>query len=87
MRQRVSLLWLVMLLMTLASWSLGIEEVSRPAAASMFGTLVLSIAYIKVRFIGLDFMELRDSPIALRLMFEIYAAAVMLLVIVLYLVA
>jgi hypothetical protein len=36
---------------------------------------VLAVAALKVRLIGLDFMELRHSPLALRLGFESYCLA------------
>jgi hypothetical protein len=35
---------------------------------------VLGIAAVKVRLVGLDFMELRHAPIALRAVFELYCA-------------
>jgi hypothetical protein len=34
--------------------------------------IVLAIAAIKVRLVGLDFMELRHAPIPLRAVFECY---------------
>ena len=33
---------------------------------------VLVIAFIKVRFVGLEFMELRQAPLPLRLIFELW---------------
>ena len=42
-----------------------------------FGAVVvLAIAALKVRLVGLDFMELRHAPIALRAVFEFYCFAV-----------
>jgi hypothetical protein len=35
---------------------------------------VLGIAAVKVRLVGLDFMELRHAPIALHAVFELYCA-------------
>ena len=41
----------------------------------------VSIAFIKVRFVGLYFMELREAPMLLRGLFETYCIAVCTLVI------
>jgi hypothetical protein len=30
------------------------------------------VAFVKLRLVGLDFMELRHAPLALRLVFEAY---------------
>ncbi len=38
--------------------------------ATLAGSLILLVAFIKVRFVGLYFMELRHAPIPLRLVFE-----------------
>ena len=43
------------------------------------------IAIVKIRFVGRYFMELRDSPPALRAVFEIYCAAVLLTLSAMYL--
>ncbi|HEX6389559.1 MAG TPA: cytochrome C oxidase subunit IV family protein [Solirubrobacteraceae bacterium] len=48
--------------------------------------LVLAVAFVKVRFIGLYFMELRDAPPLLRLAFEGWCLLIGTLVIVMYLV-
>ncbi len=42
----------------------------------MVAVVVLAIAAIKVRLVGLDFMELRHAPIPLRVMFEAYCFGV-----------
>ena len=42
----------------------------------MVAIVVLAIAAIKVRLVGLDFMELRHAPIPLRVLFEVYCFAV-----------
>lgn len=39
---------------------------------SLVAVAVLGIAAVKVRLVGLDFMELRHAPIPLRVAFEIY---------------
>jgi Prokaryotic Cytochrome C oxidase subunit IV len=43
--------------------------------------LILLIAFVKVRFVGLYFMELREAPMLLRGLFETYCIGVCALVI------
>jgi hypothetical protein len=65
-------LWAILILITLVSlesgrlhgWA-GIQRVQGP--------LVIILAFIKVRLILLDFMEIRHAPLALRLALEGWA--------------
>lgn len=68
LKNRAGLSWLVLVAATLLSWALGADH----GTGSMVGVAVLGIAAIKVRLVGLDFMELRHAPIALRAAFEAY---------------
>jgi hypothetical protein len=47
-------------------------------------TVVIAVAFIKVRFVGLDFMELRRAPFALRLVFELWLIVIGGTLIILY---
>jgi Prokaryotic Cytochrome C oxidase subunit IV len=67
-RSRAGLSWLVLMAATLASYALGAEH----GVGSTVVVVVFGIAAIKVRLIGLDFMELRSAPIPLRVAFESY---------------
>ena len=49
------------------------------------GVVVLGIAMVKVRFVGLDFMELRNAPIPFRAIFELYCVALFLVLAGMYL--
>jgi len=51
----------------------------------LVAVLVLGIAAIKVRLVGLDFMELRHAPIPLRAAFETYCIGMWALLSALYL--
>jgi Prokaryotic Cytochrome C oxidase subunit IV len=51
--------WALLVAATLTTWSVGGVSVA-----------VLVIAFVKVRLVGLYFMELRSAPIPLRLLFE-----------------
>jgi hypothetical protein len=74
LRTRTSIVWLVLILATLLTWSLGGSHHTpgTGGAHSVAGFSILLIAFVKVRFIGLYFMELRHAPVALRGVFEAY---------------
>jgi Prokaryotic Cytochrome C oxidase subunit IV len=65
---RAGVSWLVLIIATLVSYTLGADH----GIGSATVVTVLGIAAIKVRLIGLDFMELRSAPTPLRAIFEIY---------------
>jgi hypothetical protein len=65
---RAGLSWLILIAATLISFTVGAEH----GAGAAIVVVVLGIAAIKVRLIGLDFMELRHAPIPLRAIFEAY---------------
>ena len=68
LRNRAGLSWLFLVAATIAPWALGAEH----GTGSMVAVVVLAIAAIKVRLVGLVFMELRHAPIPLRVAFECY---------------
>jgi Prokaryotic Cytochrome C oxidase subunit IV len=70
-RSRAGVSWLVLIAATLLSYALGAEH----GVGSTVAVVVLGIAAIKVRLIGLDFMELRGAPMPLRAAFESYCLA------------
>jgi hypothetical protein len=59
-----------LVLATLSSWLLGVEG----STSTPIGCAIVAIALIKVRVVGLHFMELRNAPAALRGVFEAYVA-------------
>jgi hypothetical protein len=67
-RSRAGVSWVVLLAATLLSYALGAEH----GVGSAVVVVVFGIAAIKVRLIGLDFMELRSAPLPLRVAFEAY---------------
>jgi len=83
LRNIITAVWGALIAATLVSWWLGTEHgVSDVQTASV---LILLVAFVKVRFVGLYFMELRHAPIPLRLLFEGWCAVVSSTVIVMYL--
>jgi len=71
LRARSTVVWAVLVVATLVSWAVGSEH----GAGSLIAIVVLGVAMAKVRFVGLDFMELRHAPLLLRAMFEFYCIA------------
>lgn len=83
LRHRVTLVWLLLMLATGLSWELGHgfgfgNDYRRATIA------VVVIAFIKARFVFLDFMELRTAPPPLRLAFEAWTILICGTLIVLY---
>jgi hypothetical protein len=80
----VTAVWLLLVLASGFSWAFGhgfgFGDRYRYASVA-----VVLIAFIKVRFVFLDFMELRRAPWSLRLIFESWALSVCGAIIVLYL--
>jgi hypothetical protein len=68
LRARSTPVWFVLVVATIVSWAVGSEH----EIGSGIAVLVLAVAAIKIRFVGLDFMELRRAPLLLRGIFEGY---------------
>jgi len=77
LRERVTAVWVVLMLATCAStWMLSKDAFS-PAVAAVG---IFLIAGLKIRFVILDFMELREAPVPVRVAFEAWIAVVTLLI-------
>lgn len=87
LRTPASVVWLLLVAATAFSWVLGTEHGLGSDAQQLASIAILAVAFIKVRFIGLYFMELRESPIVLRGLFEGYCAVVGALVMSLFVLA
>lgn len=85
-RTPTTVVWFVLIAATVLSWMLGTDH-GFSAGHSLASVLILLVAFIKVRFIGLWFMELREAPIVLRGIFEAYCLVVCTLVTSLFLFA
>lgn len=77
----MSAVWLGLVLATALSTAIGADH----GTGSKVAVVLLALASMKGRFVGLYFMELRDAPIALRGAFEAYCLASWLLLAGLYL--
>lgn len=85
-RTRATAVWSVLVLATIVSWLLGTDASGgSDGDHSMASIVIVLIAFVKVRLIGLYFMELREAPMSLRGLFEGYCAAVCAVVLGMYL--
>jgi caa(3)-type oxidase subunit IV len=73
LRDPVVLVWSILVGATLGSWWLGTDPGAGDHTGA--GAIVLLVAFVKARLIGLYFMELRRAPTPLRLMFEVWCFA------------
>jgi caa(3)-type oxidase subunit IV len=87
LRTRVTAVWAVLVLATLASWLLGTESGSGSSGHRLASVIILMVALFKVRLVGLYFMELRNAPLLLRGILEGYCIAACALTISLFLLA
>jgi hypothetical protein len=85
LRHHSTAIWALLMAATCLSAFLGSEDGASPAASRSGSVAILAIAFLKVRLVGLHFMELRQAPSALRLLFEGYVAVVCTLVVGFYL--
>lgn len=72
-RDRITVVWLVLMVATAANWWLG-----RAAGLSMIDVtipniLIIAVAVFKAFLVGRYFMEVADAPRCLRRTLEIYA--------------
>lgn len=84
LKSNVSIAWLALTTLTVVSWALGAEHgLSNHVLASL---VIILVATFKIRVVGLYFMELRESPVALRAVFEGYCLLLFIMLTVMYLV-
>lgn len=83
--RRLTLVWAVLLALTFGSFVVGIEQSADFAGAAAIA--IIGIALLKVRLIGLHFMDVRVAPTALRVLFEGYVLVVFVALVILDLLA
>jgi heme/copper-type cytochrome/quinol oxidase subunit 4 len=77
------IVWVGLIVATLLSYWLGSDHGLSSAEARTL--IIFVVAFVKVRFVGLYFMELRQAPVILRSLFEGWCVVVCLLLAGLYL--
>ena len=86
-QRTIFVVWVLLVIATCATWVLGINETGTPGDVHPANALLLVIAMAKVRFVGAYFMELREAPIPLRVLFEIWAWGTAVVLCAMYLLA
>ena len=82
LRGRTTAVWFVLITATVLSYLVGTGHGIHSGSAS--SAVVLLFAFLKVRFVGLYFMEIRDAPMLLRTIYETYCLGVCLATIGMY---
>jgi hypothetical protein len=77
--------WLGLLAATCLSWALGTSGATG-SRRELGGAVILTVAFVKVRFVGHWFMELRGAPTVLRRLFDGWCVLVSVLLIVMLMV-
>jgi caa(3)-type oxidase subunit IV len=68
--RRLTAVWILLLALTVGSFFVGLEQGAGLAASGAM--VIVGVAMLKVRLIGVHFMDLRVAPTALRVVFEAY---------------
>jgi hypothetical protein len=84
-RTAVTPVWAGLMLATAWSWWLGTDHALGIDDREATTALIVLVAFIKVRFVGAYFMELRHAPPALRLAFDGWVLATCAAILVIYL--
>jgi apolipoprotein N-acyltransferase len=83
LRQPATGVWFGLVLVTCLSWWLGSDRGSNDHR--LVSVILILLAFTKVRFVGAYFMELRNAPLVLRLIFQGWCVVVCATLIGLYL--
>jgi hypothetical protein len=86
MRNRTSLVWALLVAMTSLSWALGSGHDLGASGQQTASVVVLVLALLKARLVGVHFMALRNAPTSLRAAFETWCLLVGALTITLFVV-
>lgn len=71
---RVTIVWLMLVLATAISWGATHDVGDIGVRAATVAALIM--AFVKVRFVVLDFMELRTAPWLYRMFFEAWIVVI-----------
>ena len=85
-RDSVSLIWFVLMALTITSWFLGTHQAGDAQSAHYTATIsIFVMAFFKVRLVILHFMEVKSAPIPLRVFCEAWLVVICTALIVLFL--
>lgn len=79
---RITLVWVLLIAATALSWEMGhgvgFDDFRHASIA------IIIVSLIKVRFVMLDFMEIRNSPTFMRIVAEAWVAVISIAMVALY---
>jgi len=84
LRHRVTPIWLLLVAATGLSWWMGSDGAGVTADVRLISTIVLVVAFIKVRFVIRYFMEVRTANVWLKLIADAWVVIVCGAVLTLY---
>lgn len=67
LKSRNTIVWIILILITLSSWLAGSGMGPAIDKAGFYGAVIMVLAFIKVRLVISHFMEVRDAPLMLKL--------------------
>lgn len=67
---RPTLIWVILLAATGLSW--GVGAVFGSSGVRWAGAFIVAVAFVKVRLVILEFMEIRQAPLAMRVAGEVW---------------
>jgi hypothetical protein len=70
---RPTIVWVVLLALTGLSWAVG--HVYGGSGMRYAGVCIIVVAFLKVRLVILEFMEIRHAPLPMRLAGEVWVIA------------
>ncbi|MGN7709656.1 cytochrome C oxidase subunit IV family protein [Agrobacterium radiobacter] len=73
MTDRITLIWIGLMVATALSWVVGHES---PTGSAIALATVLAISITKARFVGRDFMELNHAPVAMQIALDVWLGVV-----------
>jgi len=80
-------IWVLLVLATVYSWWVGADDSAGADGQQLATVSILAVAFVKVRFVGMHFMELRHAPLPLRGLFHAWYAMFCGATVLIYLVA
>jgi hypothetical protein len=81
---RQTAVWMLLVAATVLTAVLGLEQ---HGGSTTVGLVLLAIAFVKIRLVALHFMEVREAPLALRLLVEAYVGGTLVTLVAIYLLA
>ena len=84
LRNRVTAIWLLLVAATGLSWWMGAGSGGPGSDFRLVSTVLIAVAFIKVRFVLRYFMEVRTAALPLRLLADAWVFSVCAAVLALY---